>query len=140
MASGRLPRLGVADPGRPRGAYLPSMRHLYVHVPFCRRRCSYCDFSIAVRKRIPSQEYVAAVLRELELVRAADPGAMPRGSRATSAGPNSGVPGASETESLETVYLGGGTPSLLPADALAILLPALLPPSPAADGVEITLE
>jgi len=116
------------------------MRHLYVHVPFCRRRCSYCDFSIAVRKRIPSQEYVDAVLRELELVRAADPGAMPRGSRATSAGPNSGVPGASETESLETVYLGGGTPSLLPADALAILLPALLPPSPAADGVEITLE
>src|SRR5438552_4167388 len=103
------------------------MRHLYVHVPFCRRRCSYCDFSIAVRKRIPSQEYVAAVLRELELVRAADPGAMPRGSRATSAGPNSGVPGASETESLETVYLGGGTPSLLPPDALAILLPALLP-------------
>ena len=36
--------------------------------------------------------------------------------------------------------MGGGTPSLLPADALAILLPALLPPSPAADGVEITLE
>src|SRR6266576_4276082 len=79
------------------------MQHLYVHVPFCARRCSYCDFSIAVRKRIPAGEYVDAVLKELELVRAADPGATPRGA-------------------LETLYLGGGTPSLLPPDALATLV------------------
>jgi len=46
-----------------------TMHHLYVHVPFCRRRCSYCDFSIAVRKRIPAREYVEAVLQELALVR-----------------------------------------------------------------------
>ncbi len=51
------------------------MPHLYLHVPFCVRRCSYCDFAIAVRKRIPAREYVDAVLRELEMVRAADPGA-----------------------------------------------------------------
>ena len=72
-------------------------RHVYVHVPFCRRRCSYCDFSIAVRKRIPAQEYVEALHKELSLVTAASgsthPGAMPRGG------------------GLETVYLGGGTPS-----------------------------
>lgn len=100
------------------------MRHLYVHVPFCRRRCSYCDFSIAVRRRVPAREFVEAVSRELELVRAADPGATPRGS-------------------LESLYLGGGTPSLLPADVLAILLPTLLAAvgaSTTAESVEVTLE
>src|SRR2546428_241774 len=46
------------------------MPHLYLHVPFCARRCSYCDFSIAVRKRVPAAEYVDAVLRELDWLRA----------------------------------------------------------------------
>src|SRR2546429_3420838 len=75
---------------------LRSMRHVYLHVPFCRRRCSYCDFSIAVRKRIPAREYVTAVLGELDLVRTAEPGA----------------------GGLENLYLRGGTPSLLPPQAL----------------------
>src|SRR5689334_7509548 len=65
-------------------AIIPSVKHLYVHVPFCQRRCSYCDFSIAVRKRIPAREYVDAVLGELALVLEStpgwvNPGAMPRG-------------------------------------------------------------
>src|SRR5438094_6748788 len=95
------------------------MRHVYVHVPFCRRRCTYCDFSIAVRKRIPAPEYVDAVSGELHLVRAAD------------------------SEPLETLYLGGGTPSLLPPDALATLLTRLfaaLSSTPSLDAVEVTLE
>ena len=98
-----------------------SMRHLYVHVPFCRRRCSYCDFSIAVRKRIPAQEYVDTVLRELDVV-----------SRGTSGwGP------------LESLYLGGGTPSLLPPDAVATLLTRLLDAfsfGRALAAAEVTLE
>lgn len=93
------------------------MRHVYLHVPFCQRRCSYCDFSIAVRKRIPARAYVDAVLAELALVR-----------------------GASAPEApLETLYLGGGTPSLLPADALAPLVARLLEAFHAA-AVEVTLE
>ena len=52
------------------------MRHLYLHVPFCRRRCTYCDFSIAVRKRIPAREYVDAVVQELRQV-LTDPGRKP---------------------------------------------------------------
>ena len=86
------------------------MRHLYLHVPFCVRRCSYCDFSIAVRKRIPAREYVEAVLREVELLRRADPGASPD---------------ETEERGLDTLYLGGGTPSLLPPDALAMLVTSL---------------
>ncbi len=69
--------------------------HLYVHVPFCQRRCSYCDFSIAVRKRIPAPEYVDVVLKEAVTLGNAD---------------------------FETIYLGGGTPSLLPPEAILELL------------------
>ena len=97
------------------------MRHVYVHVPFCRRRCSYCDFSIAVRQRIPAQEYVETVLRELDIV---------------SRDPSGWAP-------LESLYLGGGTPSLLPPDALATLLTRLgeaFALTPALDAAEVTLE
>jgi oxygen-independent coproporphyrinogen-3 oxidase len=72
--------------------------HLYVHVPFCQRRCSYCDFSIAVRKRIPVREYLDAVLHEAAALEAVD---------------------------VETIYFGGGTPSLLPPEAIATLLDEL---------------
>src|SRR3989454_4807024 len=106
--------------------YLPTMRHLYVHIPFCVRRCSYCDFSIAVRKRIPAREYVDAVLGELTLLRAANPGPTALGS--LEAG-------------LDTIYLGGGTPSLLPAEALGALLAAIRNSQSAIrNPVEVTLE
>jgi len=90
--------------------------HLYLHVPFCQRRCSYCDFSIAVRKRIPAREYVEAIVTEA-----------------------AGIP---ET-TVETIYLGGGTPSLLPPAAIQTLLRELtqkfrIPHS--AFRIEITLE
>ncbi len=77
------------------------MRHLYIHVPFCARRCVYCDFAIAVRKRIPAHRYVRAVLREYEC----------RSSRESW-----------DDKPLETLYLGGGTPSLLPPNHVAELV------------------
>ena len=123
-----------------------SMRHLYLHVPFCQRRCSYCDFSIAVRKHVPAREYVDAVLKELHLMLESSPGwlkpgSMPRGS---SNAVQSSRAQVSESEGgLETLYLGGGTPSLLPPDALATLLTSLLDAFRATssrDAVEVTLE
>src|SRR2546421_8084994 len=105
------------------------MQHLYLHVPFCRRRCTYCDFSIAVRKRIPAREYVDAVVQELRQG-LTDPGRKP------------GDPGDSE-DGLETIYFGGGTPSLLPPDALATLLTSLrdaFPVTSFRDAVEVTVE
>ncbi|HVH68557.1 MAG TPA: radical SAM family heme chaperone HemW [Gemmatimonadales bacterium] len=104
------------------------MRHVYLHVPFCVRRCSYCDFSIAVRKRIPAQEYLDAVLRELVLPRGPDRGRKP--------GEHSGA-------GLKTLYLGGGTPSLLPPDAIFTLLTSLRDAflaTSSLDDVEVTLE
>ena len=127
------------------------VRHLYVHVPFCVRRCSYCDFSIAVRKRIPGSEYVHAVLRELDLIQNCpgwvNPGAQPRGPEATGTppaqprGPDAtGTPPAQprgpEATELDTLYLGGGTPSLLPPDGIQALLQGLVDPGLATEGPE----
>src|SRR4051812_27009943 len=85
-------------------------RHLYVHLPFCRHRCGYCDFVTAVGRRDQHGTYVDALLAELELKRhrlASD---------------------------LDTVFLGGGTPTFTEPAALERLLAAL------PDAAEVTVE
>ena len=94
--------------------------NLYIHVPFCARRCSYCDFSIAVRKRVPSRRFAEAVLTEWRGVQ--------------------DDPGWDASPELQTVYFGGGTPSRLePADLAAILDGVRADRRLAADA-EVTLE
>ena len=78
-------------------------RHLYVHLPFCAYRCGYCDFVTVVGRGDGHAAYVDAVLGELELER-----------RLLAA-------------ELDTVFLGGGTPTFLEPDALRRLLRALPP-------------
>ncbi len=89
--------------------------HLYVHVPFCARRCSYCDFSIAVRARTPIDEYVKAVRSEL-------------------------AQGAAVGATLDTVYLGGGTPSRLGGPGVASVLAAIRDHATNASAAEVTIE
>jgi oxygen-independent coproporphyrinogen-3 oxidase len=86
------------------------VRHLYVHLPFCSSRCGYCDFVTIVGRHADHARYVRALLRELEL------------ERCVLAAP------------LETVYLGGGTPTFTEEGALGELL-ASLP-----DACELTVE
>jgi oxygen-independent coproporphyrinogen-3 oxidase len=74
--------------------------HLYVHVPFCRLVCAYCDFVTVGGRKADIPRYVDALLGELAGVR-------PSGA-------------------LETVYLGGGTPSLLPAADVSRVLAAAM--------------
>lgn len=69
--------------------------NLYIHVPFCAQRCSYCDFYTQTRLALRAR-YVEALLREMELRRRELP----------------------EGECLEHIYLGGGTPSLLSPEDL----------------------
>ncbi|MGB7212409.1 MAG: radical SAM family heme chaperone HemW [Gemmatimonadales bacterium] len=96
--------------------------HLYLHVPFCARRCSYCDFAIAVRKRVPSRAYAEAVLQEWQQwLRRSD------------------APDIVGTTA-DTLYLGGGTPSLLAPDELARIVEGLTAHHPLAAGAEVTLE
>lgn len=89
---------------------------MYVHVPFCARRCSYCDFAIAVRHRVPTDEYAAAIERELTL---------------RSLG---------TTTSVDTIYLGGGTPSLLGPDGVARVVDTVARRFPPAADAELTIE
>ena len=96
-------------------------RHLYVHVPFCARRCAYCDFSIAVRRTTPVGEYLGAMRAELAMVAG--------GMELT--GPADWL--------LDTVYLGGGTPSRLGGD-LPRLLDSIREVATVAPGAEITVE
>ena len=88
---------------------------LYVHVPFCEVKCSYCHFAIDPGRPADARQerYVAALLREIH--------AAP-GGRA------------------DTVYFGGGTPSLLSADRLAQVLGALRGRFSLASDAEVTLE
>jgi oxygen-independent coproporphyrinogen III oxidase len=92
-------------------------RHIYIHVPFCARRCSYCDFSIAVRRVVPVDEYLAALGRELELR----------------------FPGGEPWEA-DTLYLGGGTPSLLGAEGIGRLLELVRGRVRLSEDAEVTVE
>jgi putative oxygen-independent coproporphyrinogen III oxidase len=86
------------------------VRHLYVHLPFCAHRCGYCDFVTVVGRRGGHGGYVDALLAELALERDV------------------------LADRVETVFLGGGTPTFTDPRELARLLDAL----PAAD--ELTVE
>ena len=91
-------------------------RHIYLHVPFCARRCVYCDFAIAVRRHVPVDEYVASVDRELALRFRA------------------------ERWRADTIYLGGGTPSRLGGDGVALLLETLMRRVELEPHSELTIE
>jgi oxygen-independent coproporphyrinogen-3 oxidase len=93
------------------------VRHLYIHVPFCARRCSYCDFSIAVRSATPVDEYLTALRAELDSV-----GHLIDG------------------RTFETVYFGGGTPSRLGVGGIRAALAAVRDRAFIARDAEITLE
>lgn len=91
---------------------------LYVHVPWCVRKCPYCDFnSHPLRDELPEAAYVDALARDLER-------ALPE------------VWG----RPVETVFIGGGTPSLLSPEAVDRLLTTVRTLLPLKPGAEITLE
>lgn len=105
---------------------LAPVTHAYVHVPFCRRRCYYCDFPVTIVGNRPQAAH-AAVERYL--------GPLCREIRAAAALEHQ--PG---TPSLETVYIGGGTPSLAPSSAIGVILDTIRDTFGIADGAEVTLE
>jgi oxygen-independent coproporphyrinogen-3 oxidase len=80
---------------------MSSVLHLYLHLPFCASRCGYCDFVTVVGRRGRHGEYVDALLAELEQRRPL------------------------LADSLETIFLGGGTPTFTEPAALRRLLASL---------------
>ena len=85
-------------------------RHLYVHLPFCAHRCGYCDFVTVVGREEQHRAYVDALLRELDEQR------------------------HELAPEVETIFLGGGTPTFTQLDELVRLLGALPP------AAEVTVE
>src|SRR5439155_1094400 len=73
---------------------MSGVRHLYVHLPFCAHRCGYCDFVTAIGREDQHEAYVDALLAELELEREV------------------------LARRVETVFLGGGTPTFTAPAAL----------------------
>jgi putative oxygen-independent coproporphyrinogen III oxidase len=94
---------------------------VYVHVPFCRRRCDYCAFATWTDKDHLWERYVAAC----------------RAEAASLAGPAHGTHARGPATS---VFFGGGTPSLLPAEHLAGILEGLRQSIGVVSGAEVTVE
>jgi oxygen-independent coproporphyrinogen-3 oxidase len=101
-------------------------RHAYVHVPFCRHRCGYCDFALVAGRDDLIDRYFAALERELARV--------PTAARAST--------GGVDTVCLElaTLYVGGGTPSHLGPDGLRRLFELLHGRLVPAAGAEVSVE
>jgi oxygen-independent coproporphyrinogen-3 oxidase len=106
-----------AHPGRTLEPVPPPLS-LYVHVPWCVRKCPYCDFNSHVHKgALPEDDYVAALLADL------DADLSLAGGRA-----------------VQTIFLGGGTPSLFRPESYERLFAGIRERLPLARDVEITME
>lgn len=91
---------------------------LYLHIPFCRHRCGYCDFNTTAGLEALIPAYVDALRREIRLAGEA----------------------AGERLPVHTVFFGGGTPSLLPTEAVAGILDEIREHFEVLAGAEISLE
>jgi len=90
-----------------------------VHWPFCAAKCPYCDFNSHVRSRIDDSEWVSGIIRELEYVAALQ---------------------GSSPPVVESIFFGGGTPSLMRGQSVGTVLETISKLWPTASDVEITLE
>ncbi|MDX6197785.1 MAG: hypothetical protein QOJ79_936 [Actinomycetota bacterium] len=110
--SGELPAAALAElADRPFG--------VYVHVPFCASRCGYCDFNTYTDLGGLQSTFAQTAIRELQLARNVLGQAAPRA---------------------ETVFVGGGTPTLLPPDDLGAIVQAVDDVFGLAPGAEVTTE
>jgi oxygen-independent coproporphyrinogen-3 oxidase len=92
------------------------MSGIYIHIPFCKQACHYCDFhfSTSLKKK---DELVQALIKEIELRK-----------------------DELQNQTVETIYFGGGTPSLLTKDELKLLIDSVYRHYKVAENPEITLE
>ncbi len=89
---------------------------VYIHVPFCRRRCAYCDFYLTTNTRL-IEDFVAALINEIGIFSELTPGS-----------------------NVDTVYFGGGTPSMLDPKQINLILETLDRHYAITDNPEISIE
>ncbi len=90
---------------------------LYIHLPWCERKCPYCDFNSHETRVIPETDYVAALLRDLD-----------------------GEVARAQGREVSTLFIGGGTPSLFSPDAITELMRGIAARVPLAADFEATME
>lgn len=90
---------------------------IYIHWPFCKSKCPYCDFNSHVREQVDQARWRAALLKELEYMAAQTPG-----------------------HTVKSIFFGGGTPSLMPPATAAALIERVHRLWPVAADIEITCE
>ena len=88
---------------------------IYIHIPFCKTRCSYCDFATGIYDSAIAQRYVEALVREINL-------------------------SPQETGLVDTVYFGGGTPSMLSPQQIGRILETVQKRFQIDAAAEITME
>lgn len=91
---------------------------LYLHIPFCHHRCSYCDFNTYSGMEALIPEYVGALCQEIRFIARSCPQRIP----------------------VHTIFFGGGTPSILPRKEISRIFDALQDEFTLLDGLEISLE
>lgn len=90
---------------------------IYIHIPFCRARCSYCDFATGAYEGALAERYVRAVVSEIKNFRV-----------------------RVDASEVDTIYFGGGTPSLLTPAQVAHILKAVRERFRVLEGAEVTME
>src|SRR5882757_2055212 len=92
------------------------MAGIYIHIPFCKQACHYCDFHFSTSLKY-KDELLQMLLKEIKLQK-----------------------GYLDNETIETIYFGGGTPSLLSSDEINLLTGAITYLHTVASDAEITIE
>lgn len=104
------------------------MAGIYIHIPFCKQACYYCNFhfstSVALKKEI-----VDSIIKEIEIR-----------SKATTENDKTGIGIISPEEKIETIYFGGGTPSLLSKDEIFSIISSIRENFIVENDAEITFE
>ena len=98
---------------------LPVIEAVYVHIPFCRKKCNYCDFVSFPGEGLPDKVYCRALVAEGELYQKFL---------------------SNSQKELKSIYIGGGTPTCLPAEDLVQVITKLLKFFPVEKNGEITVE
>lgn len=111
------PSASLSRPASPEADWQAGGFGVYVHWPFCQAKCPYCDFNSHVRRQVDQDRWRAALLRDLR-------------TQAATVGPRQ----------VDTVFFGGGTPSLMPPETVAAVIAEIGTVWTLADDAEITLE
>jgi oxygen-independent coproporphyrinogen III oxidase len=98
------------------------MSGIYIHIPFCKQACHYCDFHFSTNLK-KKNEMVLALAKEIEMR-----------SKSFTHHPSP------ITESIETIYFGGGTPSILSVEDLRFLIDSVYKNYKVVENPEITVE